>query len=141
MCYNLSLWYYIFVFLKQSRLFFNKKLYISMVSEFLKLGSLIHLFLLLLVLWDSKLHALVIVIGVLGTGGESRVEAVIPYSTSCWEPWDEGGDLSVRWGTDLETQKLRKRRVNIQGLWAIFQYLLRIEGISCKRIIKHASWL
>lgn len=83
MCYNLSLWYYIFVFLKQSRLFFNKKLYISMVSEFLKLGSLIHLFLLLLVLWDSKLHALVIVIGVLGTGGESRVEAVIPYSTSC----------------------------------------------------------
>lgn len=54
-----------------------------MVSEFLKLGSLIHLFLLLLVLWDSKLHALVIVIGVLGTGGESRVEAVIPYSTSC----------------------------------------------------------
>ena len=30
--------------------------YISMVSEFLKLGSLTHLFLLLLVLWDSKLY-------------------------------------------------------------------------------------
>lgn len=53
-------------------------------------------------------HALVIVIGVLGTGGEDRVESVIPYSASCWEPWDEGGDLSVSWGTDLGTQKLRE---------------------------------
>ena len=56
MSYNLSLWYYLLAFLKQSRLFFNGKLYISMVSEFLKLDSLIYLFLLLLVLWDSKLY-------------------------------------------------------------------------------------
>ena len=56
MSYNLSLWYYILVLLKQGRFFFNEKLYISMVSEFLKLDSRIYLFLLLLVLWDSKLY-------------------------------------------------------------------------------------
>lgn len=58
-------------------------------------------------------HALVSEIGVLGTGGEDSVEAVVPFSTSCWEPQDEGGDLSVRWGTGLGTQKSRKRRMRL----------------------------